>query len=313
MAMLFPAESHMSSPLQSQFPTVVSFSSRLGKSISGIYRRTRSMALACGTAVLWGAAAQGAEVGYWRFETSPGFTADSSGNGHTLTIVPAAAQVTLPATGNGSTFSDPIPLTGASNNSAATFDGTTDRLTTADHAAFFDTTFTLEAFFSAPSLNTSNKSIVGQWSGTLNQRSYLFAVGTTNFLAFLFSPDGTATTVVTSTLPVAANTDYYAAVTVNMADTSTSGITFYLQNLTAGGSLLTNGQAHSGTTFLDSTTSFAIGSTNQPSSEWTGLIDEVRMSDTKLTSSELLIVPEPSSGVLLGLAAGLLGLRRRRR
>lgn len=263
--------------------------------------------------VVWGAAAQAATTGYWRFETSPGFLADSSGNGRTLTAVPNAAQVTLPGSGNGSTFPDPIPLTGSPNDSAATFDGTSDRLTTPDSAAFTDTTFTLEAFFSAPSLNSSNKSIAGHWTSTGNQRSYLIAVGTTNFLAFLFSADGIATTTVTSTFLVGANTDYYAAATVNLADTSANGITFYLQNLTAGGALQSNGQAHAGTTLFDSTTTFAIGSTSQPSSEFTGLIDEVRMSDTKLAASELLIAPEPGSAALLGRGAGLLGLWRRRR
>ena len=254
-------------------------------------------------------------LGSWRFESGQ-FLTDSSGNGNNLTAIDAGstpAQFTLPAAGNGSQFPDPLPGTGIANAFAAQFDGG-DRLRAADNAAFTDTTLSIEAFVNISAIATSQLSIAGHWNSTGNQRSYLFAANgatTQATLNFLFSTNGIDTTIVTSPFTLVTNTDYYVGVTVNLADTSANGITFYIQNLTAGGSLQSAGVAHSGTTFINANTAFTIGSTDQPSSLFSGLIDEVRVSDTKLASSELMVVPEPSCAALLGLGA-LLAARRRR-
>src|SRR3712207_5656490 len=95
---------------------------------------------ACGAVIAAGlvpATASAAVLGYWQFEDSPGFTADSSGSGRTLTLPGGTAnptQVTLPAgVGAGSTFASAVPGT----TKAASFDGG-DRFQRADEPAFTD-------------------------------------------------------------------------------------------------------------------------------------------------------------------------------
>lgn len=250
----------------------------------------------------------------WRFESGQ-FLTDSSGNDHTLSAVDGAstpAAFTLGATGNGSSFLDPMPGTLFPNDTAAKFDGG-DRLRTADDPSFTDTTLSIEAFVSITSMSAAQMSIAGQWNSTGNQRSYLFAVNgqTGGVLNFLYSTIGSDTAVVASPFTLLANVDYYVAAAIDLTDTSASGITFYLQDLTNGGALQSAGVAHTGTALFNSSTNFTIGSTDQPSSLFNGIIDEVRLSDTKLATSELQIVPEPASTGLLGI--GLLSTLARRR
>lgn len=258
-------------------------------------------------------------IGYWRFEgDATSFLSDSSGNTRALsTVGTAPAQYTLPVSGNGSAYPDPVPANSLANDSAAST-SSSGRFTRADEAAFTDTTFTAEAFINGSDFdtNSSTKSIIGQWNSTGNNRSWLFGVGNTNLLSFLYSTLGSDTVTIASSLPaLVKNTDYYVAVSVNLADTSANGITFYLKDLTNGGTLQTVGATHSSTTLFNSTTALTIGSTNQPSSPFTGLIDEVRYSDTVLTADQLLVspVPEPSTLCMLGVGVivGLVALRRR--
>lgn len=251
-------------------------------------------------------------TGYWRFELGA-FREDSSGNGLTLGDPGSGgtpSQLEIPGTGDGSSFPSIIPATGASNDYAASFDGG-DRFQIPDSSVFNDTTFTIEAFINTNTTNTNQKGIAGQWSATGDQRSWLFAVSGSMKLNFLISTTGLNTITIAPTILPALelDKDYYVAITVNLADTSANGITFYQQNLTDGGALLSQSVAHSGTSVFDANVNFTIGSTDQPSSQWNGLIDEVRMSDEKLSSAGLLI-PEPSSFALLGVGLMMLQARR---
>lgn len=280
----------------------------------GVQRLTSALAAAAiGIVPL---TARAAVVGYWQFEDAPGFLEDSSGSGRTLTAVDAGttpAQVTLPATGPGSAFATAVPGT----TKAASFDGG-DRLRRADEAAFTDTTFTVEALINGSDFasNSSQKSIIGQWNSTGNQRTWLFAVngsGANAKLNLLFSTLGSDTVIAPSGLPALdPGKDYYVAVTVDMADTSANGITFYQKDL-ATGIVSSAGATHAGTSLFDATASLTIGSTDQPSSRFSGLIDEVRYSDAKLSAGQLMVsVPEPGSVALLALAASTALARRRR-
>ena len=254
-----------------------------------------------------------AVVGHWRFEGDP-FLADSGPNALTLANpagAPNVTQVALPGTGAGSAY--PAMVLGSPNGSAARFDGTNDRLTSPDNALFEDTTFTVEAFVTLTADNASTKTIAGHWNADGNQRGWLFGISGGEVPVLLTSPNGTNTVTTSSGLPaLALNTDYYVSVTVDMADTSAGGMTFYIMDLTNGGVLQSTGAAHADLSFFDSSTSFAIGATAQATSTWTGLIDEVRISDSKLSVDQLMVVPEPGSLGLMVFAAGLAGCRRRR-
>lgn len=279
------------------------------------FRRTALavLAIACG---LIGVTGRAAAIGYWRFE--PGaFRNDSSGNGRTLTGRVPAGQIDLRSFGPGSAFSDPIPQTGASNVAAAYFYPVAEYHTLPDEAIFTDTSFTIEAYISVsnPFPGAPFKVIASHWDGTIGQRSWQFTVLNDTQLGFRYSADGTTTTDVTSSgLPVLTmDNDYYVAVVVNMADPTATGITFYQQDLTHGGTLQSVGKPHVGTTLHNSTSPFTIGDTGSLSSRYYGLIDELRYSDTPLNASKLLIsAPEPST-LALCLVGGVFGLFRRSR
>jgi hypothetical protein len=281
-------------------------------------KRLRVLIGAVGACILAGPlSASAAIVGYWRYEDSPGFTADSSGSGRTLTLPGGTGdptQVILPGSGAGSNFPSAI----AGNAKAASFDGG-DRFRVADEATFTDATFTVEALINGSDFatNGNQKSIIGQWNATGNQRSWLFAITGTAAnakLNFLYSTGGSDTVTVASGLPaLASNTDYYVAMTVDMTDLSANGLTFYQKDLSTGVAT-SAGATHANTSFFNASSALTIGSTDQPSSQFTGLIDEVRYSDTKLPASSLLVeVPEPASvGLVMVGAMGLLMRRRRR-
>jgi hypothetical protein len=250
--------------------------------------------------------ADAAVIAYWRFEDSPGFLSDSSGNGRTLTNTGSVSQYALPGTGAGSDFPTIIPQTGASNADAAQFNAS-NLLSAADSDAFTSTTLTVEAFLNGTNLGgAATRAIAGHFRGDINQRSWLLQVTGTGNLSFQFSTNGSAGGGLSEAV--------VSSFSVDLLDTSTDGITFYLQDLTNGGSLLSEGVVHTATVLHNSTASFTIGSTDQPSAQFAGIIDEVRVSNTKLDQSDLLIsVPEPSTVVLAGMGALLLGFMARRR
>lgn len=256
-------------------------------------------------AVMATASLQAAVVGYWRFEGVT-FQDDSSGNNYHLTTNTApndAEQLALPASGNGSKYPTTIPVTSATNGSAAVFDGD-DRMAVAYNAAFKSTAMTLEAFVTTTA-TSGTQTVAGMWNAGGN-RVYLIGLST-NVLTYFINGGN-----VSSGLPaLAANTDYYLGISVDLADDTTNALTFYQKNL-ATGQVWTSNVASPTTALTTGTASFAIGRTSANSSGFNGLIDEVRVSNTKLAADELLVViPEPSTA-LMGGAAVLLGLRRKR-
>lgn len=252
---------------------------------------------------------QSAVISYHRFGNNPddpgSLTAATTGANLTNANVSA---ITLPGSGAGSDFSNPID--GLTNTRAAQFDAAGDRLTGVSGALGLGSDFTIESLAHLTSYSTSTRIIASQWVTTGNQRSWSFGVGTDERLRLTLSGDGSTSTVFDSGMTFSLNTDYYVAAVFNSGT-----VTFYLQNLTSGGALQSANVSPGGapTSAFNSTGSFQIGNFNDGTNEnqvWLGLLDEVRLSDTALTAEQLL-VPEPGVVTLL-IGAGLVLLMRRR-
>ncbi len=310
-----------SKPMTASLPTLVLPAPVLHRLLAVMSTRTGSALLAA-LVVFSCLDAPAATIGYWRFEGTGGdWLLDSSGNGHHLTAngSPSPTQYSRPSTGPGSAFPNPIPQTGQPNLAAAQLSGSNQWLTAADNNAFTSNTFTIEAFLNISTLSLASTPIVaGHFQGNENQRSWFFAIKRSDGkLQLAISQNGTAAEVIGSpNLALTAGKDYYAAIAVNVTDTSANGITFYLKNLTDGGPLLSEGATHTVTSLHNSTALFAIGSQGRPGGAnfFPGIIDEVRFSNVVLPADQLIVaVPEPGALALAGLGVAFAGWRLRRR
>jgi len=292
-------------------------------------------ALFCAVSLI--SAVQAATVGHWRFE-SGAFLVDSGSNGFTLTTPATNGSpdpYALPATGAGSAF--PGSIGGAPNTGAAIGIGTTASFFQREFRTFissatanFANELSVEAFVNLANSSSSSSSVIaGQGVAAADDASWGLVVTSGNSglgartLVFQFNRDGgawgTSLLTVNSNFVLELNTDYYIGMTADFSDSSTAGLTFYVQNLTAGTELEVINVAHNSsfTSMSVSDNPLTIGGSDFSNLPWYGVIDEVRLSDVKLGQGDLLIsqIPEPSAfaaiaGVLtLGLACG----RRRRR
>jgi hypothetical protein len=271
-------------------------------------------------ASLLATSARAETIGYWRFES-----------GATEAQNAVSGSYTLVKTGNGTVTGSlgdipaTIPQTGAANTGAISFNGTTGLVTTEtgdDADAFRSTTFTLEMFITPGSLAT-NQLLAGVFTATANQRSWGIMLHTDATIGLALGDSG-GKSPDTSNYPRTAFTfatgkTWYIAISVDITDTSASGITFYIKNLTDGGAPVTESFTHSYTSLYASGAGFSIGSQgNGTSSGFTGIIDEVRYSNTRLEPDQLLIntpnIPEPAAApLLLATLSGLLVLVARSR
>lgn len=243
-----------------------------------------------------------ATIAYWRFEDDPGFLVDSSGNGHTLTG--SNGGQAFPPSQVATTFPNPVPQNGLTNLEAARFTAAAvnngNRLTTAN-TDFLSTKFTIEMFINPTSIFANNSMLAGVLNASGNQRAWGFFLTPAGQLQLALSSTGLTGESITSTFSsaISAGNNYYVAVAVDLADTSANGITFYLQDLSGEGSLLTNSQTHTVTSLFASTASFSLGSQGSTGSTYNGTMDEVRYSNVVLSQGDLLAVPEPSSCAML--------------
>ncbi|MBC8011875.1 MAG: chitobiase/beta-hexosaminidase C-terminal domain-containing protein, partial [Burkholderiales bacterium] len=247
-------------------------------------------------------AATAATVGHWRFEPAPGLLADSGPNSLTL-----AAQGTAPAafglpafelgSAPGAFFPRTLPQTSAANTTAAD-PGTppTGHFSRADDASFQVVDFTIEAFVHRRTETGGTQYIASQWDFTTGaKRSWGLGVAGTSppsglvagELFLVLSGAGSGTTVIGSGLTLLAGTDYAVAASVE-ASNSANGIVFYRQNLSAAGPLESSTRANPIGTVFNTSADFLIGAYNLGANRWSGVLDEVRLSNTALPPDALL-------------------------
>lgn len=253
---------------------------------------------------------QAETVAYWRFEDAPGFLKDSGPNNIDLTAV-GAIQNILPSTGAGSAFLDPIPQTGDSNDKAAFLDTSFNWFEGADNSAFsFTSGFTIEAFVNRDYAYSSQLAIFKQYDYANNDRNIWFELskggGGYNYIMSLrLSSDGVGYEKITSSLAVSNDIDYFTAVA---CDLENNLVTFYLQDLTNDGELQFETLSCTTSSLHNPSSDFQVG--------WGGSVDytvgitldEVRLSNTALSSNELLVAEIPEPGTFALLATGLIGL-----
>ena len=224
-------------------------------------------------------------VAHWRFEDSPGFTNDSSSTGLNL-INTAAAQYTLPGSGAGSDFSDPVPRTGDTNAKGAQFDNSSDLMETGNSGITpLTDDFTVEAFINNDFIEGSRNTIVSQWDYTVNKRVFQFTIEGGVLKAYI-STTGADSPGYTSSLSITDDKDYYVAL---VFDLDGGDVTFYAQNLSDGGTLQSDTVAHTHTELIQDDRFVVGGGVSATANNFRGVIDEVRISRAALPVKSLLI------------------------
>ncbi len=181
--------------------------------------------------------------------------------------------------------------------------GSNGPLTVPDNASLPAGDFTIEACFVLRSLypDATVRTIVSQWDSDNNHPGW--ALGVTSeksahkprnlILQLVGDPamGGAGYEVIASNLRPELNKPYYAAVSVKIADTGESGVTFYLKDLsTPAAPLQTANVVHKVTGQFRSTNALTIGGRDSsPRHIWDGLLDDVRLSTAALARDELLI------------------------
>lgn len=266
--------------------------------------------------------ATAATISYHRFEDSPGFLLDSSGNGNILVDKSGGGRsvtnVLLPGSGAGSKFPNPIPRTGAPNLKSADFEGFTETLKVESLSSVPTSAFTLEVFLNWQSPGENNESgsdiILETLDWPINKAGVSFQIRTDGFNSS--DPDGEVMVRMSdsangdaietfnsgfdahSSPALQFNKDYYFAVRFKQ---STPNIQLLVKNLTDGGAAFVTNFPHTiGGVLPSSATNLWLGCENATDSvDFDGLIDEVRLSDTWLEDSELLITRPPPSGTTI--------------
>ncbi|WPJ94286.1 hypothetical protein SH580_12655 [Coraliomargarita algicola] len=203
--------------------------------------------------LLGGAALDASTVAHWRFEAGETFT-DSSENGYDLTSKGTTnpSSTVIPASGNGSKFPSVIPQTDETNAGMVSL-STNKNFSQSSSSAFINNEFTFELYMNANDFGSSVKLIA-----TVDDSWRLLTYKGDLILA-LYDAPGSPEEVKPS-ISLSVNVDYYIGVSVDLADTSTDGITFYVQDLTNETAMQTYNIAHTTTTLNASTSAFSIGS-----------------------------------------------------
>ncbi len=263
--------------------------------------RVACLLIAC----TWSTTAAAAEHD-WRFETLPGFLADSQGSATLSTAGGGATQLALPASGRGSTFSSApsasvsaADFNGASTMSAWLSDAPTDDFTVELYAHFDAFAGSYGEHIAGTALNRFNANI--GWS-----LQYRFGTTTLQMIPCTAS----SCELVDSGITLETGKDYYIAVTLDIVGAAGGNVVFYVENLTDGTGLQTVSRPHSVASYNPIST-FAIGGAADSDMAVNGLIDEVRLHNRVLGPEEIQgsssAVPALSGSGLLILALAIFG------
>jgi len=106
---------------------------------------------------------------------------------------------------------------------------------------------------------------------------------------------------ISSGLKIELNKPYFVAVSVRIGDTSESGVTFFVRQLSADAEMRVAHVAHKVTSNHQSNLALVIGGRDPDKGQvWDGLIDDVRLSRLALKAEELLLAHEGSSESTVG-------------
>jgi hypothetical protein len=184
--------------------------------------------------------------------------------------------------------------------------GTQTRLQIPDNHLMPQYDFTVEAFILLRSVDqgAEPRTIVSRWDGRKDQPGWSLGItgkksgGPPQSLALELigdpAEDGAGGyEAIPSSLRLELDTPYYVAVSVRIGDTSETGVTFYMKELTAGAPLQTARATHKVTANHQSNLALIIGGRDPEKHQiWDGLIDDVRLSRRALKQDELLFSRE---------------------
>ena len=196
-------------------------------------------------------------VGYWNFDESSGNASDSSGNDTTLT--------------NNSTTS----YSASKYGNGIEPNGSADYFEAADNATLSITgDLTLSAWIE-PDDTTGQQNIVGKWDGTNN--SYMLALTGDEIVMYIDSASNYQTT---TSANLSSNTKYHVAGVYNSSNQTVSiYVNGILEASTATGTIPAS--------IGDDAGEFVVGADDSPTNYFDGHIDEVRVYNRALDSSQV--------------------------
>jgi len=242
-----------------------------------------------------------ATLGYWNFEegtvggaaTIAGSVLDSSANSN---IGNPSGEPTYSA----DVASNPVPQTGQINSLSMSFDGVDDTVLIPTSSALNSSgAFTVEFWFNSTDTRSGQRLLVDKSHGFGDNTGWAFQTQSgTGIIDFALGTSG-------GFLAVTTNADLFDGAWYHIAGTYDGNTAeLFVDGISQGTTTIG--------TFISNTRDIRIASARNNGRFYSGEIDEIRISDTVLTTDQFLNVPEPSGVVLFGLCAVLFSFRRRR-